>query len=178
MSFVTWLKDFFLSGDKTGSTVFPHNNDAVSSAVKHTGSGAGKYNDDADDITDPLNPLNPLSPLNPVSPLNPLSPMNQTGNADTFAETGAAEIKPAIDLTDASRIENYTVYEASPLYMGHELGTAPNDHISGNDPLDSGFSSAPDPVSDFTGTSGFSGMDSFGSTSGFGSSSGFGSDPF
>ena len=175
MSFITWFKDFFLSGDKTGSADFPHNNDTVSSDIKHAGSGAGKFDDD---ITDPLNPLNPLSPLNPVSPLNPLSPVNQTGHADSFEETGSAEIEPAIDLTDASRVENYTVYEASPLFMGHELGTAPDDHVAGNDTLDTGLSSVPDPVSDFTGTGGFSGIDTFGSSSDFGSSSGFGSDPF
>lgn len=150
MSFSRWLKDFFLSGDGNVSVSFPHGRsdsaaENCSDRVTETCNGG-----DEDEITVPVNPSNCLSSLNMS---------NQNGCP---SDGGAEEIKPAIDLTDASRAENYVVYEASPLYIGHELGIEPEDFMTDSDPCGSGFPDFPDPaggLSDFSGT-GLSGLGS------------------
>lgn len=150
MSFSRWLKDFFLSGDGNVSVSFPHGR-SDSAAENHRGCITGICNGDGEDeITDPLNTFSLLSPL------------NQTNQNGSPTDGDAEEIKPAIDLTDASRAENYVVYEASPLYIGHELGIEPEDFMMDSDPCGSGFPDFPDPaggLSDFPGT-GLSGLGS------------------
>ena len=176
MSFLTRLKDFFLTADRdapSDSFLYPHHAGFSSAAAQKHGSaheksaGAGKIHDDDDEIADLLNPLSHLKSA------------NQTEQTDVMTDTGFSENSPSIDLTDASRIENYVAYEASPLYIRHKMGIASNVHIAESDSLNCSYSYT-DPCCDFTGsgTGGLPGMDTFGTSSDFGSSSGFGSDPF
>ena len=85
MSFLTWLKDFFLTADRNAppANSLYYAGFSSAAAAKHGSvhdktASSGKFHDDDDDITDPLNPFNPLSSLHPFSSLKSVTQTAQT----------------------------------------------------------------------------------------------------